>query len=123
MTGTAFETWIAADEALFGAGFGSAVADVTFADATIAEPFAAAQSDSDTISVNAPLAPTARDGIVHVIGPVPPIAGVVQLHPAGAVHDWHVVWAGTAVVSETFAAGRSSFVGANEGWLVSALLV
>ena len=44
IAGAAFETSIVADAALFGAGFGSAVADVTFADAAIAEPLAAAQS-------------------------------------------------------------------------------
>src|SRR5215471_907345 len=123
ITGGGFDTVIIADEALFWAGFGSAVADVTFAEATIAEPFAAEQSASATVSVNVAVPPAGSDARLHWIGPLPPIPGVAQDQPAGAVSDWNVVWAGMAVVSDTFVAGRSSSVGAYDGWLVSALFV
>src|SRR5262249_54418298 len=123
VTGGGFDTWIVADEALFGAGFGSAVADVTFADATIAEPFAAAQSPSNTVSVNVAVPPGGSEARLHWIGPLPPIPGVAPAQPAGAVSDWKAVWGGPALVSDTLVAGRSSSVGAYEGWFVSALFV
>jgi hypothetical protein len=104
-----------------GAGFGSAVDDVTFADARIVEPLAAAQSDRVTVSVKAAVAPTASDGFVHCTGPLPPAGGAAQDQPAGAASDWNTVCAGIAVASDTFAAGRSSSVGLNEAVSVSAL--
>ena len=38
--------------------------------------------------------PDARLGFVQVMGPVPPTAGAVQFHPAGAMTDWNVVLVG-----------------------------
>src|SRR5262245_20786151 len=123
MTGAGFETWMFAVDALFGAGFGSAVADVTFADAPIDDPLAAAQSASVTMSVNVAEAPTASDGVVHCTGPMPPAPGAAQDQAGGPASDWKTVWDGTAVVSDTFAAGRSSSVGLNDAVSVSALFV
>src|SRR5579863_5799561 len=40
-----------------------------------------------TITIFA-VAPTARLGLVQLTFPVPPTAGVVQVHPAGAITDW-----------------------------------
>ena len=43
--------------------------------------------------------------------PVPPTAGVVQVHPLGVETDWKVVLAGTASVSVTpFAVAGPLFV-------------
>ncbi len=50
ITGAEFETWTVAVDALFGAGFGSPVAEVTFAEATIVEASGAEQSESDTVA-------------------------------------------------------------------------
>jgi len=44
------------------------------------------------------VSPTAKLGSVQVTVPVPPIAGVVHVHPAGAITDWYVVFAGVASV-------------------------
>jgi hypothetical protein len=49
-----------------------------------------------TTKVNVALAPEARLAFEQLICPVPPTAGVVQLHPGGALNDWNVVFAGTA---------------------------
>lgn len=38
-------------------------------------------------------------GLVHVIVPVPPTAGVMQVHPAGGEIDWKVVLVGVASVN------------------------
>ena len=67
--------------------------------------------------------PAGSDGIVHCTGPLPPAAGAAQDQPAGAISDWNTVCAGTAVVSDTLAAGRSSSVGLNDAVSVSALFV
>ncbi len=58
MTGAEFETCTATDAALLGAGFGSAVEEVTFAEARIVEASPAAQSESVTVKVNVAVAPT-----------------------------------------------------------------
>jgi hypothetical protein len=49
-------------------------------------------------------APFAKLAMVHEMFPVPFTAGVVQLHPAGGVIDWNVVFAGTASVNTDVAA-------------------
>ena len=43
--------------------------------------------------------PEATLGLVQVIVPVPPTAGVVHVHPAGAEIDWKVVLVGVACVN------------------------
>src|SRR5579864_6970432 len=43
----------------------------------------------------------ARLGSLHVTVPVVPTAGVVQVHPAGAITDWNVVFVGVASVKTT----------------------
>ena len=111
-----------ADAVLLGAGFGSAVADVTFADAAIAEPLPAAQSASVTIRVNVAEAPTASDGLVHCTGPLAPAPARRRTSPRAPTAT-EPVRAGTAVVSDTFAAGRSSSVGLNDAVSTSALFV
>ncbi len=45
-------------------------------------------------NVKAALALSASVAIVHVIVPVAPTAGVVQVQPAGVVMDWKVVLGG-----------------------------
>lgn len=57
-----------------------------------------------TTSVNDAVAAFAIDAVVQVIVPVPPIAGVVQLKPAGEEIDWNVVPDGTSSVILAFAA-------------------
>src|SRR5271156_5214343 len=44
------------------------------------------------------VSPTAKLGSVQVTFPVEPTAGVVQVHPAGAITDANVVFAGVASV-------------------------
>jgi hypothetical protein len=44
------------------------------------------------------VSPTAKLGSVQVTVPVPPTAGVVHVHPTGAITDWYVVFAGVASV-------------------------
>ena len=75
------------------------------------------------MKVNVAVAPTASVASVHCTGPAAPAGGVLHDQPAGAVIAWNTVWAGTAVESETLVAGRSSSVGSNGCWLVSALFV
>jgi len=43
--------------------------------------------------------PAGIDGVVAMIVPVAPTAGVSHVHPAGVVSDWNVVFAGTASLS------------------------
>ena len=43
--------------------------------------------------------PEATLGLVQLIVPVPPTAGVVHVHPAGGEIDWKVVLAGVACVN------------------------
>ena len=64
-----------------------------------------------------------NEATVHITGPVLPGAGMLQDQPAGTVSDWNTVCAGTAVVSDTLAAGRSSSVGLNVAVSVSALFL
>lgn len=52
-----------------------------------------------TTRVNAALAPLASDGLLAVTVPVPPTAGVAVVHPAGAVNETNVVFAGTVSFS------------------------
>jgi hypothetical protein len=58
-----------------------------------------------TVSVNVPPAPLASVGMVAVTVPVPPTAGVVRVHPAGAVIEVKVVPGGSTSLMETLAAG------------------
>ena len=44
--------------------------------------------------------PAAWVGFVQVTAPVPPIAGVVHVHPAGARTAWKVVFAGVFLIPE-----------------------
>ena len=46
-------------------------------------------------------APDARLGSLQVTVPVAPTAGVVQVHPAGAMTDWNVEFVGVASVNAT----------------------
>jgi hypothetical protein len=47
---------------------------------------------------------SAKVAMLHETVPVPPTAGVVQLHPGGLVSDTNVVWAGVASVIVTVCA-------------------
>ena len=54
-----------------------------------------------TVSVSTAVAPAGNVPMVHVIGPVPPMAGVVHVQPAGAAADTNVVPAGVESPTET----------------------
>src|SRR5438309_1647722 len=105
MTGGAFDACTLADAVLFAAGLGSAVVDVTVAEAAMLDALGVAQSTWPTVRANVAVAPTASDGRVQTTGPLPPGAGVAHDQPAGAASDWNTVRDGTAVVSLTLAAG------------------
>src|SRR5437016_9695247 len=47
-----------------------------------------------TTSEKFAVAPLAMVGVVQVTTPVPPTAGVMQVHPAGTEIDWNVALAG-----------------------------
>ena len=52
-------------------------------------------------TIKLPTLPPATLGLVHETVPVPPTAGVVQVHPAGGANDKNVVFVG--IVSEKVA--------------------
>jgi hypothetical protein len=81
----------------------SAVSDVTVAVFETTVP-AAVPALTFTTNVNVPLPPAASDADVLLTVPVPPTAGVVELHPAGAVSETNVAAAGVTSVSATLAA-------------------
>jgi hypothetical protein len=56
-----------------------------------------------TMRVKVPTSLTAIEAFVHVINPVAPTAGVVQLQP-GATMDWYVVPEGVDCVNVAFGA-------------------
>ena len=111
ISGGGLETWTPADAVLFSAGLGSAVVEVAVAEAAIAVASGVEQSPTRTVSVNAAEASTSSEALVHCTWPVPSGSGVVQVHPAGTDSDSNRARAGIALVSETFAAGKSSLVG------------
>src|SRR5579871_769876 len=123
ITGGGFDTKMVAEAVLFGAGFGSAVEEVTEAEAVMPVPSCVEQSFSPTVSASCADAPAASVAAVQVTWPLAPTAGVEQVQPDGAVMAWNPVCAGIAMVIDTLAAGRSSSVGSYGCWLVSALLV
>jgi len=71
---------------------GSSV-DVTLAVLLTIVPFGVA-AFTFTTSVKDPLPLAGRVAMVQLTVPVPPTAGVVQVHPAGDVRDTNVVFAG-----------------------------
>src|SRR5689334_6023710 len=81
----------------------SAVAEEAVAALTMTEPAGVAGSIlATTTKVADP--PEARFGLVAVIAPVPPTAGVVSVHPPGAVALTKVRPAGRLSFTDTFAA-------------------
>ena len=66
---------------------GSKVDVATFAVLLVTVPLGTAQSTFST-SANAALERLGSDGLVHVIVPVWPDDGVVQVQPSGALMDW-----------------------------------
>ena len=84
--------------------FGSDVLEDTFAVKVMVLPGGVLELTLTT-TVNIALAPAARLGFVQVIDPVMPTAGVVQLHPGGALSDWNVVLDERVSESETLVAG------------------
>src|SRR5690349_17840856 len=72
---------------------GSAVSDSTLAEKEITVPLGVAGS-TVTMRVNVAMSPDSMADVVQVTNPVPPMGGVVQLQPAGAISDLKVVWAG-----------------------------
>jgi hypothetical protein len=79
------------------AGFGSDVDEVAEAVFVMVVPPATFAS-TFTTSVKVAVPPAAKVGLVAVMFPVPPTAGVVVVQPAGAVNETKVVLAGTASV-------------------------
>src|SRR5262245_50404220 len=67
-----------------------------------------------TTSEKAAEAPEARDGLLQVTVPPLPTAGVVQVHPPGALTDSNTVFAGTGALTETPDAGS---------WVISATVM
>lgn len=86
ITGAGFETWMFAVALLFGVGFGFSVVDVTDAEFEIGVP-SAVEHTTIAVRLNWTEAPLARADAVQLSCPVPPIAGVLQFQPAGAVID------------------------------------
>ena len=86
----------AKSELLFGSG--SCVLLDTLAVVLIAVPAGVPES---TLNINEKLAPSpdARLEAAQLIVPVPPMGGVEQVHPGGAVMPWKVVLDGTTKVS------------------------
>jgi hypothetical protein len=82
--------------------FGSGVVDVIVAVLLRIVPPA---TDAFTLTVNVKTAlPMVMFGFVHVIVPIPPTGGVVQVQPPGATIETKVVSAGTESVSERLVA-------------------
>ena len=50
--------------------------------------------------------PAASNGLVQVMVPVPPTAGIVQVNPGGEERDWKVVPVGMVSVRVTLAASE-----------------
>src|SRR5688572_6443667 len=100
-----------ADAVLFSAGLGSTVVDAAVAEATIGIASGVEQSPARTVSVNSADASTSSEALLHCTWPVPEGSGVVQVQPAGTDSDSNRVPVGIALVSETFAAGKSSAAG------------
>ena len=81
-------------------GFRVAVTDAVF---EITVPLAT-PAPTFTTSVNVGALPFVTVASVAVIVPVAPTSGVVTLHPAGAVNDTNVVFAGTTSLRLTVVA-------------------
>lgn len=88
--------WLPLDDAVLFAGLGSGVVLETVAVFVIVPPKAAAVW---TTMVSVALPPDAIDGIVQVIVPVPPTAGLLHEKPAPEA-ETNVVFAGTASITE-----------------------
>lgn len=95
-------TVVVAVAALF-AEFGSVAEEATDTEFVMTVPFAVPLL-TFTIIVNVPDDDPAILVAVHVTLPVPPAPGVRQLHPAGALSDTNVVFAGTAVTNVALSA-------------------
>jgi hypothetical protein len=82
------------------ARFGSEVVAAT-EDVAVTSPAAAAADTSTTTTIFAEVPDARFAESVQLIVPVPPTAGVVQLHPAGARTESNVVFVGVASVKLT----------------------
>jgi hypothetical protein len=103
ITGGGLDTFTLTDAAFAGAGFGFRVVAVTVAEPAITLPFLAAQL-TVTTRVNCAEAPLGSEAAVQLTGPAAPTAGVLQVHPVGAVSALKDVPAGTAAESNRPAA-------------------
>jgi hypothetical protein len=81
-------------------------ADVTFAVLLTIVPFGVA-AFTFTTSVKDPLPFAGSVAMVQFTVPVPPTAGVVQLHPAGDVSETNVVFAGRVSDNATVVAAAA----------------
>src|SRR5262245_37931896 len=110
MTGGGLDTRTLTADVLFGAVLGSRVVEATVAELTISVLSVVGQI-TVTVRLNCAEAPGGSEATVQFTFPTPPAAGAVQDHPAGADSDLNRVPAGTALVSDTLSAGRSSSAG------------
>jgi hypothetical protein len=95
-------TFVVTDVLLLLALGSDVVADTE--DVAVIVPIATLDGTFNKTTISA-VAPELRfDESVQVTVPVPPTAGVVQVHPTGAETDWNVVFAGVASVKLTPAA-------------------
>lgn len=92
--------------ALLFARLGSFVPDVTLSTSTICVPLVVPlPTCTTTVKLTVP-ALLEKSGFVHVILPVPPTAGVVQVQPATVLMDWKVVFAGMPSLNTTLTASN-----------------
>src|SRR6185369_8195829 len=104
MRGGGLDTVTATEAVLFGAGFGSRVGELTAAEFTICVPLGIVQS-TPTTSTSCAVAWLSMEGVVQLICPALPTAGVVQVQLAGAARDLNTVPVGNTSSNATFIAG------------------
>jgi hypothetical protein len=80
---------------------GSDVVAETLEFAVMEVPIATVEGTFNTTTMSAAVPEAKLAESLQVIVPVPPTAGVVQVHPAGASTDWNVVLAGVTSVKVT----------------------
>lgn len=105
---TAMSAWLACATVTFAvallfAGLGSVMEEEPMSVSVMTVPVAVPAFTLVT-RVNEPLEPTARVAMLHVMVPVPPTGGVVQLQEPGLARDTNVVLVGTASVKLTVVA-------------------
>src|SRR5438105_1661585 len=93
--GGGLDTFTLTDAVFAGAGFGFRVVEVTVVESVTTMPFVVAQL-TVTTSVNLAEVPLGSKAAVQLTCPTVPMAGVVQVHPAGTVSELKDVLGGMA---------------------------